>query len=173
MFRLFLVTTLIMFGFSTNAQQLTVGDKAPSFTLLDQNGTTVSSADLYGKEILVIYFYPKDDTPGCTKEACSFRDNFTAFTEAGVRVLGVSADSPASHKAFAEKYKLPFTLLSDPNNALRDAFGVKGDLFGLIPGRLTFVIDTKGIIQHVFISQTQAEKHIKESLDAIAKLKGA
>lgn len=161
-----------MFGFSAKTQQLTVGDKAPDFSLKDQNGTTVNSASIYGQEIVVIYFYPKDDTPGCTKEACSFRDNFTAFTDAGVRVLGVSADSPSSHKAFAQKYNLPFTLLSDTDNTLRQAFGVKGDIFGLIPGRVTFVIDKNGVIQHVFTSQTQAEKHIKESLDAIAKLKG-
>ena len=161
-----------MLGFSSKAQQLTVGDKAPAFNLQDQHGNQVNSKDIYGSEIVVIYFYPKDDTPGCTKEACSFRDNFTAFTDAGVRVIGVSADDPASHKAFAEKYKLPFTLLSDIDNTLRQAFGVKADLFGLIPGRVTFIIDKQGIIRHVFASQTQAEKHIKESLEAIAKLKG-
>ena len=137
-----------MLGFSSKAQQLSVGDKAPAFNLQDQDGNMVNSANIYGSEIVVIYFYPKDDTPG------------------------VSADDPASHKAFAEKYKLPFTLLSDIDNTLRQAFGVKADLFGLIPGRVTFIIDEQGIIRHVFASQTQAEKHIKESLEAIAKLKG-
>ena len=171
MFQVFLQLTVIMFSFST-ATQLNVGDKAPDFNLKDQDGKMVSSASIYGKEIVVLYFYPKDDTPGCTKEACSFRDNFTAFTDAGVRVIGVSADSPKSHKAFANKYNLPYTLLSDSKNELRKAFGVKGDIFGLIPGRVTFVIDKQGVIRHMFDSQAQAEKHIEESLKAIKELQG-
>lgn len=151
--------------------QVEVGDKAPNFELLDQDGKTFNSNTLIGREIAVIYFYPKDDTPGCTKEACSFRDNFEAFTDAGVKVIGISADDVDSHKKFAEKYKLPYTLLSDTDNKVRKLFGVKGDLFGLIPGRVTFVVDKNGVIRHVFNSQMNAEKHITESLAAIEKLK--
>lgn len=159
-----------MFNFSSGSAQLGVGDQAPEFELIDQDGNTVCSADIFGNNPVVIYFYPKDDTPGCTKEACSFRDSYTAFTDLGVKVFGVSADSPASHKAFAQKYRLPYTLLSDTDNKLRKAFGVKSDLFGLIPGRVTFVVDNQGVIQHVFNSQMQAEKHIDESLEAIKKM---
>ncbi len=158
-----------MFGSSTVAQ-LQVGDKAPAFKLKDQEGNIFNSEDVIGKEICVIYFYPKDDTPGCTKEACSFRDNFEAFTDAGVRVIGISADDVASHKKFAEKYKLPYTLLSDTENEVRKLFGVKGDLFGLIPGRVTYVIDKNGVVRHIFNSQMNAEKHISESLEAIKKM---
>jgi peroxiredoxin Q/BCP len=118
----------------------------------------------------VIYFYPKDDTPGCTKEACSFRDNYQEFTDAGVTVIGISADDVESHKKFADKYNLPYTLLSDTDNKVRKLFGVKGDLFGLIPGRVTFVVDKNGVIRHVFNSQMNAEKHITESLAAIEEL---
>ncbi|NVK29184.1 MAG: peroxiredoxin [Flavobacteriia bacterium] len=151
--------------------QLEVGDTIPSFTLSNQNGEQVSIADYLGKGPLVIYFYPKDDTPGCTREACSFRDSYESFTDAGAQVFGVSSDSPSRHKEFAEKYRLPFELLSDTSNTVRKQFGVKGDLFGLIPGRVTFVIDSKGVVQHVFDSQTRAERHIDESLAAIERIK--
>jgi peroxiredoxin Q/BCP len=165
-----LIISILMFS-SAAIAQVEVGDKAPSFELLDQNGKSFTSNDVIGREIVVIYFYPKDDTPGCTKEACSFRDNFEAFTDAGVQVIGVSADDVQSHKKFADKYKLPYTLLSDTENKVRKLFGVKGDLFGLIPGRVTFVVDKNGVVRHVFNSQMNAEKHITESLAAIEKLK--
>lgn len=150
--------------------QLKVGDHIPSIQLRDQNNKVVNVDELIGTSNLVIYFYPKDDTPGCTKEACGFRDQFEVFKEAGATVIGISSDSPESHLTFAKKYNLPFTLLSDEENVVRKAFGVEGNLFGLIPGRVTFVIDKKGVIQHVFDSQMKAEKHIKESLDALEKL---
>ena len=150
--------------------QLKIGDKVPEFSLLDQNGNTFNSSTIIGKEVTVIYFYPKDDTPGCTKEACSFRDNFAAFADAGVRVIGISSDDVDSHKAFEEKYNLPFTLLADTNNEVRNLFGVKGNIFGIIPGRVTFVIDKEGKIVRIFESQVNAEKHIKESLEAIEQL---
>lgn len=151
--------------------QLNIGDKAPVFELKDQNGNTFKSNEIIGQEIVVLYFYPKDDTPGCTKEACSFRDNFEVFTDAGVRVIGISADDVESHKKFEEKYQLPFTLLADTENKVRDLFGVKSDLLGLLPGRVTYVIDQKGVISYIFDSQTNSEKHITESLAAIKRLK--
>jgi peroxiredoxin Q/BCP len=167
-----ILTLLIsLFMFETNAKaQLEVGDKVPAFELQDQDGNTFSSTTVVGSKICVIYFYPKDDTPGCTKEACSFRDNYQEFTDAGVTVIGISADDVESHKKFADKYNLPYTLLSDTDNKVRKLFGVKGDLFGLIPGRVTFVVDKNGVIRHVFNSQMNAEKHITESLAAIEEL---
>lgn len=158
------------FSILTMAQQLEVGDTIPLFSLQDQNGDVVHIQDKLNDGPVVIYFYPKDDTPGCTKEACSFRDSYTAFTDEGVTVIGISSDSPEDHKAFAEKYQLPFLLLSDINKEVRKAFGVKGDLFGLIPGRVTFVVDSNGVVHHVFDSQTRAEAHITESLEAIRNL---
>lgn len=151
--------------------QLKVGDKAPVFELQDQNGKLFKSTDIIGKQIVVLYFYPKDDTPGCTKEACSFRDNFEVFTDAGVSVIGISADDVESHKKFEEKYQLPFTLLADSENKVRNLFGVKGDLLGMIPGRVTYVIDQEGIIRSIFDSQMKTEKHISESLKTIKQLK--
>lgn len=152
------------------AQQLGSGDRIPYFSLLDQDGNQVSISDHLGEGPMVIYFYPKDDTPGCTREACSFRDSYEEFSDAGAKVFGISSDSPEKHKQFAERYRLPFTLLADTGNTVRKAFGVKGDLFGLIPGRVTFVIDEEGIIRHVFDSQTRAEAHMRESLEAIRRI---
>lgn len=150
--------------------ELKVGDKIPSFSLKDQKGNTISKEDLVGVSNLVLYFYPKDDKPGCTKEACAFRDEFEVFTDLGANVVGVSADSPESHAKFAEKYNLPFTLLSDEKNELRKAFGVKGILLGLIPGRVTFIIDKEGIIQHKFDSQMNATKHVEVAKDVLGRL---
>ena len=147
--------------------ELAVGETIPTFTLKDKNGNDFTVSEYLGKHHMVIYFYPKDDTPGCTKEACSFRDSFESFSEKGVKVIGISSDSPASHKAFAEKHRLPFDLLRDPNNTVRMKFGVKGNLFGLIPGRVTFVVDKNGKILHKFSSQMNAEQHVSESLAII------
>lgn len=167
--KLFIILSIAL-GFSAMAQQLGTGDRIPDFSLLDQDSNQVEIADHLGNGPLVIYFYPKDDTPGCTREACSFRDSYEEFSDAGATVFGISSDSPSKHKRFAERYRLPFTLLADRDNVVRKAFGVKGDLFGLIPGRVTFVIDEDGIIQHVFDSQTRAEAHMQESLDAIRRI---
>lgn len=166
------IATLLLqtIAFSSMAQQLETGDRIPNFTLLDQDSNSVAISDYLGEGPLVIYFYPKDDTPGCTREACSFRDSYEAFTDAGATVFGVSSDSPAKHKRFAERYRLPFRLLADTDNEVRKAFGVKGDLFGLIPGRVTFIVDSEGVIQHVFDSQRRAEAHISESLEAIERI---
>lgn len=167
--QLWIIMTMLSF-FSSKGQMLDVGQTIPSFQLVNQNNDTVAIADLLGNGPLVIYFYPKDDTPGCTAEACSFRDSYAEFTDAGVTVIGISADSPESHAAFAEKYRLPFILLSDVGNEVRQLFGVSGDLFGLIPGRVTFVVDSNGVIRHVFDSQTRTSKHIEESLEAIRNI---
>ncbi|GAB5557537.1 MAG: peroxiredoxin [Schleiferiaceae bacterium] len=144
-----------------------VGDTIPSFELLDQNGKTFSTSDVVGKQNLVIYFYPKDDTPGCTKEACSFRDSFEDFTEAGAMVIGISTDDVASHKAFEEKYNLPFTLLADTDKKVRDQFGVPTSLFGLLQGRVTYIFDKNGVCVHVYDSHLKPTNHINESLEAL------
>lgn len=152
-----------------NDTGLKPGVEAPDFTLNDQDGKPVSLKSLRGQKSVVVYFYPKDDTPGCTKESCAFRDQFTAFSDAGVEVLGISSDSEASHKAFAEKYRLPFRLLADVGGKVRRAFKVPST-FGLLPGRVTFVIDKSGVIRHAFNSQLNATQHIDEALAALSSL---
>ena len=149
----------------TKHMNATVGQPAPDFTLPDQDGNAVSLRDLHGGWS-VVYFYPADDTPGCTAEACSFRDSFEEFTDAGARVIGVSSDSVEKHKAFATKYKLPFTLLADTEGTARQAWGV-GKTMGLLPGRVTYVLDPEGVVRHKFSSQFKPKKHIGEALDVI------
>ena len=144
---------------------ITAGQTVPEFSLPDQDGATVSSSQLRGAWS-VVYFYPKDDTPGCTAESCSFRDNFEAFTDAGAKVIGISSDSVESHKAFAQKHRLPFTLLADTDGAVRKQFGVTKTL-GLLPGRVTYVIDPDGVVRKVFSSQFKPKKHIDEALATI------
>ena len=141
------------------------GDRAPDFALPDASGKEVRLADLRGKPV-VLYFYPKDDTPGCTKEACSFRDQYEDFRDAGAAVIGVSSDSGESHRKFTEKYKLPFMLLSDRGGAVRKLYGVPATL-GLLPGRVTFVIGADGVVRHVFNSQLAATRHVEEALVAL------
>jgi thioredoxin-dependent peroxiredoxin len=148
---------------------LAVGERAPEFALRDQNGKLVKLADYRGKQSVVVYFYPRDDTPGCTKESCSFRDQYTAFSDVGAEVLGISSDSQASHRAFADKYKLPFSLLSDEGGRVRAAYGVPATL-GLVPGRVTYVIDREGVIRHAFNSQTDASRHVDEALEVLQRL---
>ncbi|NCR41020.1 MAG: peroxiredoxin [Microcystis aeruginosa W13-11] len=143
-----------------------VGDQVPNFSLLSQTGTTVNISDLIGKKSLVIYFYPKDDTPGCTAESCAFRDSYEVFTDAGAEVIGISADSPQSHQQFAQKYNLPFTLLSDSDNQVRKLFGVPATLF-VLPGRVTYIIDKEGIVRHIFDSMLDVKAHVTESLNTI------
>ena len=143
----------------------TVGQPAPEFTLPDQDGGAVSLSSLKGGWV-VVYFYPKDDTPGCTAESCSFRDSFEEFSDAGAKVVGISGDSVESHKAFATKHNLPFTLLADTDGSVRKAFGVSKTL-GLIPGRVTYVIDPDGVVRHKFSSQFKPKSHIDEALDVI------
>jgi peroxiredoxin Q/BCP len=148
---------------------LQIGDRAPDFSVRTQNGETISLSDYLGKKTLVLYFYPKDDTPGCTAEACSFRDNHQMFLDAGAVVLGVSADSDASHGSFAKKHSLPFALLSDESGELRAKYGVKSTL-GLFPGRVTYVIDKRGIVKYVFSSQLRFSAHVEKALDIVKEL---
>lgn len=148
---------------------LGLGEKAPSFVLKNQNGEAVEMSDYLGKQPLVIYFYPKNFTPGCVAEACSFRDSFEDFKDAGAVVFGISNDSVASHARFAKKYRLPFPVLSDKGGKIRKLYGVKNDLLGLLPGRETFVIDKNGLIQMEFNSM-QATKHIAKALKLIKSL---
>jgi peroxiredoxin Q/BCP len=141
-----------------------VGDKIPEFTLPDQNGTLFDIKSIQGNKKLVIYFYPKDDSPGCTKEACSFRDQFEVFSEADAVIIGISGQSVESHKKFALKYRLSFTLLSDQGNKIRKLFGVPANALGLLPGRVTYVADREGKVVYIFNSQSQAERHVDEAL---------
>jgi peroxiredoxin Q/BCP len=147
---------------------LQVGDKIPFFTAIDSNGNSFEVRDYIGQP-MVIYFYPKDDTPGCTIQACTFRDQYEDFKTLGAEVIGISSDSLSSHKKFASRYKLPFILLSDTNKKIRNAFGVPNDFLGLLPGRATYVIDKNGIVQFVFDS-TSAKIHIKKALQVIKTL---
>lgn len=153
---------------SSNMKKVTIGDKVPTFSLLNQDGVLVEINESIGKP-MVIYFYPKDDTPGCTKEACKFRDEFENFSDLGALVIGISADSVESHKQFEEKYNLPFTLLADTNNKVRKQFGVPNNLF-VIPGRVTYVINKEGIVSYMFNSQFGAEKHIDNTLKKLKEL---
>lgn len=150
--------------------ELTVGDKAPEFSLPDQNGTVNSLRQYKGKQI-VLYFYPKDDTPGCTKEACSFRDSAPSIKKAGAVVLGVSLDGQASHQKFAEKYDLPFPLLSDEGGKVAKAYGAykRKNMYGRTfwgIERSTFVIDGRGVLQAVF-RNVKVDGHAKEVLKAL------
>lgn len=146
--------------------KLQKGDTIPHFILNDENHQPVDISSIKGK-FLILYFYPKDDTPGCIKEACRFRDAFADFTDAGALVYGVSSDTPDSHARFKEKYRLPFSLLSDNGGELRKLLGVPGDLFGLLPGRVTYVFNPKGRLVDVFKSQLSPEKHVEEALKII------
>jgi peroxiredoxin Q/BCP len=143
------------------------GETAPDFVLPDQNGTPVSLSQFQGRSAVVLFFYPKDDTTGCTMEACAFRDQTPAFDAAGAKLLGISSDSSDSHSRFASKYGLPMTLLSDKGGRVRKLYGVKST-FGIIPGRATFVIDRSGVVRHVFSSQSEPTRHVSEALSALA-----
>lgn len=154
---------------------LKVGDKmtdcAEYFRVLNKSGGgSVSLSSFQGKKPVVLFFYPKAATPGCTKEACAFRDAYSKFEKFGAVVFGISSDSPADNLAFAEANNLQFPLLSDSSNILRKVFGIKNDLLGLLPGRQTYVIDKNGKIAMIFNDQFQAEKHVDEALTALGKL---
>jgi thioredoxin-dependent peroxiredoxin len=148
---------------------LQIGDKIPNFTAKDTHGNDFDSQNIVGQKPLVIYFYPKDNTPGCTAQACSFRDQYEDFTDLGAEVIGISSDSEKSHEKFVARYKLPFILLSDNDKKIRKLFGVPSGMLGLLPGRVTYVADKNGIIQLIFDSM-MATKHIPKALEAIKKL---
>lgn len=153
------------------SKSLQVGDKCPSFTLKNQNGETWISDKEIGEKNLIIYFYPKDETSGCTKQACSFRDAYEDLLSTGAAVIGISSDSVKSHNEFAKNHNLPFTLLADSEKTVRNAFGVPTNLLGLIPGRVTYVIDKKGIIRGMFNSQMKFDQHVPEAFKILEELK--
>lgn len=148
---------------------LNKGDLIPEITLEDQDEKMVTLSDYKGRP-LVIYFYPKDNTKVCTAQACGFRDNYEDFKSAGAEVIGISSDSTNSHKKVSNKRKLPFILLSDPKKAALKAFKVPSSLFGLLPGRVTFVVDKEGTIAHTFRADFNADRHIKEALNVLNEL---
>jgi peroxiredoxin Q/BCP len=146
-----------------------VWEKAPDFTLNDQDGNPISLSDHRGKSNVVLFFYPKDFSPGCTAQACSFRDNYEAFTDMDAVVIGVSGDSVESHKRFLDKHLLPFTLLSDPKRKIQSQYGAT-KAFGLLPGRFTFILDKSGVIRHIFTSETNMKKHTDEALRVLREI---
>lgn len=146
-------------------ERVRVGAKAPDFTLPSEAGGLVSLKDHLGEPV-VLFFYPKDHTLGCTKEVCTFRDNFEEFGKLDAEVFGISSDSVESHRNFAEQYELPFTLLSDQGGKVRRLYGVPNTL-GLFPGRVTYIVDEKGVVRHIFSSQLGVEKHTEEALKAL------
>jgi len=151
------------------ARGIQVGDKAPDFTLPSQAGEQVRLSDRLGQRVVVLYFYPKDETPGCTKEACAFRDSYEVFGAAGAEVIGVSSDSVDKHAAFAGHHSIPFTLLSDEGGQVRKSYGVPSAL-GVLPGRVTYVIDRSGTVRHVFNSMTNIGRHVGDALDVVKEL---
>lgn len=143
-----------------------IGDKAPDFTLQSNKGESITLSEFFGKKKVVLFFYPMDESPVCSREAEAFRDNYEAFNELGAEVIGISSQSVESHKEFASHHKLPYILLSDTGNRVRKLYGVSSSL-GVIPGRVTYVIDKDGTIKHVFSSQLHPAKHAKEALRAL------
>jgi peroxiredoxin Q/BCP len=146
-----------------------IGEKAPDFSLPNQDGDIVSLSDYYQKNNVVLFFYPKDFSPGCTIQACHFRDNYEDFTDLGAEVIGISSDSVESHKKFLDEYLLPFSLLSDENSKVRKGYGsTKG--FGFLPGRYTFIVDKAGMVRYIFTSETDMKKHIDEALRVLREI---
>ena len=161
----------LLFSVSLMAQKpLNVGDAVPNFSLKDQNGKTFNMKDEIGKHVYVIYFYPKDESMVCTKEACAFRDSFNDYTKAGAQVIGINGGTVESHKKFEEHYKLPFVLLSDPDNLVNKSFGVKKVMF--MSGRQTFVVDLKGRIAFSYTSMMEGTEHSKQAFAVVQSLKG-
>jgi len=150
--------------------KIAIGSLVPSFKMPDQNGNLFNINSVLGKKNIVIYFYPKDDSPGCTAQACSFRDQFEVFKEADAVIIGISGQSVESHKEFAEKHRLTFTLLSDEENKVRKQFGVPTNLLGLLPGRVTYIADKTGKVIYIFNSQTKAKEHVDEALRILKEL---
>ena len=148
------------------SEKVNVGDKAPEFELIKPDGSVFRLKDQLKDKNVVLYFYPKDNTPGCTKQACEFRDQYEVFKEQNAEVVGISSDSSESHEAFEHSHRLPFVLLSDSNNKVRNLFGVPRK-FGIIPGRVTYVIDKNGIVRYIFNSMTKPLEHVKNALEVL------
>ena len=168
---LVLFLSYLIFNKKVSMGEIKVGNSIPEFTLPDQNGSLFNINSVLGKKNIVIYFYPKDDSPGCTAEACSFRDQFEVFTEANAVIIGISGQSVESHKEFTVKHRLSFILLSDEGNKIRKLFGVKPNLLGMVPGRVTFIADKTGKVIYIFNSQTEATKHVDEALRILKELR--
>ena len=147
---------------------LKVGDTAPHFSGIDSNGNAFDTQDYYGKKWLVVYFYPKDDTPGCTTQACSFRDAYQDFTDLGAEVIGVSSDGVTSHVEFQSKFQLPFILLADTKKSIRRLFGVLNDLLGFVEGRATYVIGLDQKVHYIFDS-ISGSGHMERALAFLKK----
>jgi peroxiredoxin Q/BCP len=143
-----------------------VGSVAPNFTLPSQSGEMVSLEDFLGHKPVVLFFYPKDDSPGCTKQVCAFRDDYEEFGRLDAEVIGISSDSVESHRSFSAKHHLPYTLVSDEGGKVRRLYGVLNTL-GLFPGRVTYVIDREGVVRHVFSSQVGIDRHVEDALEAL------
>ncbi|GAB3324994.1 peroxiredoxin [Hymenobacter humi] len=152
-----------------NSTMLQVGQTAPDFTLKTTTGETFRLSQLRGRHV-VLYFYPKDDTPGCTAQACSFRDQYEDFKDLGAEVVGISSDSEKSHQKFTAKHNLPFQLLADENGEVRKLYEVPRAMLGLLPGRVTFVIDKNGVIQYIFNSLTGATDHVSKTKEVLQGL---
>lgn len=150
-------------------RQTALNQKAPDISLKSPSGTAVALSHFIGKKHIVLFFYPKDGTPICTTEVCSFRDNYRQFQELDAELIGISSDSPASHRNFSGRHELPFVLLSDRSGEARKAFGVPNS-FGILPGRVTYVIDKQGIVRHIVNSQLQPQKHVDEALKVLREL---
>jgi peroxiredoxin Q/BCP len=146
-----------------------VGDRIPDFKAIATNGNEFDIQEVLGKKPLVIYFYPKDNTPGCTAQACSFRDQYEDFKDLGAEVIGISSDGIASHQKFTKQYQLPFLLLSDQDKKIRNLFGVPSGLLGILPGRVTYVTDKRGVVILIFDNSLQVTKHISKALDVLKK----
>jgi thioredoxin-dependent peroxiredoxin len=153
-------------------KQLGEGDTLPAFSLPDQDGQPLDSSTLLGKGPIVIFFYPKDETSGCTAEACAFRDQYETFTDAGATVIGISRDDAERHRRFIARYSLPFRLLTDGDGALARRFGVPKAL-GLISGRSTYVFDARGVLRHQFHGLIQATRHVQEARRVVEELAAA
>ncbi len=166
----FLVYLAFSFNLMSQNNKLIIGDKIPDFTLKDQRGNDFSIGKVIGKKTMVIYFYPKNDTPGCTKEACAFRDEFEDFKDLNAVVIGISSDDVNSHKKFSDKYNLPFILLADTEKKVQKMFGVPKGFLGLIPGRVTYIVAKNGEIKYIFNSMSKATQHIVEAKKIVKKL---
>lgn len=151
--------------------EINIGDKVPSFSLPDQSGKTFELDSALGKGPVVLFFYPKDETPGCTAEVCSFRDTSAEFAAAGASVFGISSDSVESHAKFVAKHSLPYPLLADEGGRVRKLFGVPKAMFGLLDGRVTYVLDSAGVVRHRFSGVLRATKHVDEALNFVKSMR--